>query len=79
MHEIDHDIRRVDGSTRFERFTDEESPVLIALPPDVAFEHVEWKQAKVGRIYQVTVDHQHYSVLWRLAGQLLRVRLTVTR
>ena len=28
VHEINHDIRRADGSTRFERFTDEEAPLL---------------------------------------------------
>jgi hypothetical protein len=78
VREINHDIRRADGSTRFGRFTDEESPLLTALP-DEAFEHVEWKQAKVGRNYHVTVDYQHYSLPWTLAGQLLRVRLTSTR
>ena len=78
VHEINHDIRRADGSTRFQRFTDEEASLLIALP-DEAFEHVEWKQAKVGRNYHVSVDYQHYSVPWALAGQLLRVRLTSTR
>ncbi|MCB9427703.1 MAG: IS21 family transposase [Actinobacteria bacterium] len=78
VHEINHDIRRADGSTRFERFTEEEAPVLTALPDEV-FEHVEWKQCKVGRNYHVTVDYQHYSVPWTLPGQLLRVRLTSTR
>jgi transposase len=78
VHEINHDIRRADGSTRFERFTSEEAPLLLALP-DEAFEHVEWKQAKVGRNYHVTVDYQHYSAPFKLAGQLLRVRLTSTR
>ncbi len=32
VHEINHDIRRADGSTRHERFTAEEAPVLTALP-----------------------------------------------
>jgi len=78
VHEINHDIRRADGSTRFERFTAEEAPVLTGLPDEV-FEQVEWKQLKVGRNYHVTADYQHYSVPWKLAGQLLRVRLTSTR
>ena len=78
VHEINHDIRRVDGSTRFQRFTTEEAPVLAVLPDEV-FEHVEWKQCKVGRNYHVTADYQHYSVPWSLAGQLLRVRLTSAR
>ena len=71
VHEINHDIRRADGSTRFERFTQKGAPMLTALPDEV-FEHVEWKQYKVGRDYHVSVDHQHYSVPWTLAGQLLR-------
>ena len=76
--EINHDIRRVDGSTRFERFSTDEAPALVPLP-DEPFEQVDWKQAKVGRNYHVTVDYQHYSVPHVLAGQLLRVRLTATR
>ena len=78
VHEINHDIRRADGTTRFQRFTEEEAPVMAGLPDEV-FEQVEWKQSKVGRNYHVTVDYQHYSVPWTLAGQLLRVRLTGTR
>ena len=78
VHEVNHDIRRADGTTRFERFTEEESPLLTPLPDEV-FEQVEWRQAKVGRNYHVTADHQHYSVPHRLAGQMLRVRLTTTR
>ncbi len=76
--EVNHDIRRADGTTRWERFTAEEAPALIPLP-DEAFEQVEWRQAKVGRNYHVTTDHQHYSVPWQLAGRLVRVRLTGSR
>ncbi|WP_449373457.1 Mu transposase domain-containing protein [Arthrobacter psychrolactophilus] len=76
--EINHDIRRADGTTRFERFTEEEATVLSPLPDDV-FEQVEWKELKVGRNYHVTADYQHYSVPYALAGRLLRMRLTGTR
>ena len=76
--EINHDIRRADGTTRFERFTEEEAPVLSPLPENV-FEQVEWKELKVGRNYHVTADYQHYSVPYALAGRLLRTRLTGTR
>ena len=78
VHEINHDIRRADDSTRFERFSSEEAPCLSALPEE-AFEQVEWKEVKVARNYHVTTDYQHYSVPHRLAGRLLRVRLTSAR
>ena len=40
---------------------------------------MEWKELKAGRNYHITCDYQRYSVPYRLAGQLLRVRLTSTR
>jgi hypothetical protein len=61
LREVNHDIRRVDGSTRFERFTQEEAGALLPLPR-LAFEQVAWKELKVGRNYHVTCDYQHYSV-----------------
>lgn len=76
--EINHDIKRADGTTRWERFDAEEAPLLAALP-DVPFEEVTWKELKAGRNYHVTTDTQRYSVPWQLAGRLLRVRLTATR
>ncbi|MGI8394463.1 Mu transposase domain-containing protein [Leucobacter sp. W1038] len=78
VHEINHDIRRIDGSTRYERFTAEEHPLLSPLPAD-GFEEVEWKESKVARNYHVTCDSQHYSVPHEYAGQLLRVRLTSSK
>ena len=75
LHEINHSIRRADGSTRFERFTQEEAAALSPLP-GLAFEQVTWKELKVGRNYHVTCDYQHYSVPFTLAGQTLRARLT---
>jgi transposase len=73
--EINHGIRRVDGSTRFERFTEEEAATLAPLPA-LPFEQVTWKELKVGRNYHVTCDYQHYSVPFTLAGRSLRARLT---
>lgn len=75
VHEVNHTIRRADGTTRFERFTDEEASLLKPLPREV-FEEVTWKELKVGRNYHITTDYQHYSVPYDLAGQLLRVRIT---
>ena len=78
VYEINHDIRRIDGTTRFELFCAEEAPLLAPLP-DERFEQVEWKQLKAGRNYHVTADYQHYSVPYTLAGRLLRTRLTSSR
>ncbi|MEB0276808.1 IS21 family transposase, partial [Cryobacterium sp. 5B3] len=77
VREINHDIRRADGSTRWERFDAEERKLLGSLP-DAAFEDVQWKELKAGRNYHVTADTQRYSVPFALAGKLLRVRLTAS-
>lgn len=76
--EVNHDLRRADGTTRWEQFTAEEQSLLAPLPA-TRFEEVEWKEFKAGRNYHVSCDYQRYSVPYRLAGQLLRVRLTSTR
>lgn len=78
VHEINHDIRRVDGSTRWERFGEEEAELLGALPFD-RFEEVDWREVKVQRNSHVTCDSQHYSVPHEHAGKLVRVRLTSSR
>jgi transposase len=72
VHEVNHDLRRADGTTRFELFAAEEASLLAPLP-DEPFEQVEWKELKVGRNYHVTADYQHYSVPYALAGRVLRV------
>lgn len=76
--EVNHDLRRADGTTRWERFTVEEQPLLAPLPA-TRFEEVEWKEVKAGRNYHVSCDYQRYSVPYRLAGRMLRVRLTTSR
>jgi transposase len=76
--EVNHDLRRADGTTRWERFTDEEQPLLATLPA-TRFEEVTWKELKAGRNYHISCDYQRYSVPYRLAGRMLRARLTSTR
>jgi transposase len=76
--EVNHDLRRADGMTRWERFTTEEQPTLAALPA-TRFEEVTWKEVKAGRNYHISCDYQRYSVPYPLAGRLLRVRLTSSR
>jgi transposase len=78
VREINHDIRRADGTTRWDQFEAEEAPRLAPLPAD-RFEEVEWKELKAGRNYHLTCDYQHYSVPHTYAGRLLRVRLTSSR
>jgi transposase len=78
VHEINHDIRRVDGSTRWERFTEEEAELLGPLAVD-GFSEVEWKEAKVQRNSHITCDSQYYSVPHAYAGRLLRARLTASK
>jgi len=75
MVEVNEQMRRADGSTRYERFLAEEAQMLQPLPAQ-RFDTVAWKQLKVGRNYHVTAEYQHYSVPYQFAGQILRVRLT---
>lgn len=78
VREINHDLRRADDTTRWERFEAEEASLLGPLP-EAAFEEVTWKELKAGRNYHVTADSQRYSVPHALAGRLLRVRLLSSR
>lgn len=55
VRETNHDIRRADDSTKWERFQAEEVGELGPLP-DARFEDVEWKELKAGRNYHVTAD-----------------------
>ena len=75
LDEVNHGIRRADGTTRFERFSEEEAHLLKPLPSE-AFGEVEWKELKAGRNYHVSTDYQYYSVPYALSGQQLRVRVT---
>lgn len=75
MVEVNEQMRRVDGTSRYERFLAEEAGLLQPLPAE-RFDTVAWKQLKVGRNYHVTADYQHYSVPYTFAGQIVRVRLT---
>lgn len=75
LEEINHRIRRVDGSSRYEQFSQDEAHLLQPLPQE-QFESVAWKQLKVARNYHVTADYQHYSVPYKLTGRIVKVRLT---
>jgi len=59
--EINHDLRRVDGTTRWEQLRAEEQPSLAPLPA-TRFEEVTWKEVKAGRNYHISCDYQRYSL-----------------
>ena len=61
--------------SRDDVFRDDEAPLLNPLPP-TWFELASWRTAKVGIDYCVQVDHQRYSVPFRLIGSLVDVRVT---
>jgi transposase len=71
----DRPFRKRDGSRRelFERL---DRPALRPLPL-TPYEFAQWKQAKVAIDYHVAVDHNCYSVPYRLIGTHVDVRLTV--
>ena len=78
VREINEDIRRADGTTRWERFSAEEAASLRPLP-DEQFTEVVWKEVKAGRNYHIACESQYYSVPHALAGRLLRVRMGTAR
>ncbi|MDN5764000.1 MAG: IS21 family transposase [Microlunatus sp.] len=78
VEEVNHELRRADGTTRWEQFVAEEAEVLAVLPT-ATFEEVTWKEVKAGRNYHISCDYQRYSVPYALAGRMLRVRLTSSK
>jgi hypothetical protein len=52
-----------------------ERPCLRPLPVQ-PFEYVEYKKAKVGPDYHVADKYQHYSVPWKLAGNVVDLRIS---
>lgn len=75
IEDINTVMTRADGTTRRQRFDDEEAPMMRDLPP-TPFTQVEWKRLKVDRNWHVTCDYQYYSVPFRFVGQTLTARLT---
>lgn len=59
------------------RFLELDQPALRALPPR-PYEFAEWKQAKVHPDYHIEVGRAYYSVPYRLVGERVEVRLTVS-
>lgn len=62
---------------RRSRFLELDQPALRPLPPR-PYEFAEWKQAKVHPDYHIEVGRAYYSVPYRLVGERVEVRLTVS-
>jgi transposase len=61
--------------SRDQVFTNEEAASLKPLPA-TSFELADWRTGKVGIDYCVQVDHQRYSVPYRLIGAQVDIRVT---
>jgi transposase len=70
----DRPFRKREG-TRRQLFETLDRPALRPLPPE-PYEFAEWRQAKVPFDYHVTVDHNFYSVPYRLIADQVDIRLT---
>ncbi|MGP4990049.1 IS21 family transposase [Glutamicibacter ardleyensis] len=70
-----NELKNPQGLSKRQIFDTEEAAHLGALP-EHRYGQVSWKQVKVGRNYHVSVDYQHYSAPYRLAGKTLKARVT---
>jgi len=70
----DRPFQKRDGSRR-QLWEALDRPALRPLPA-TPYEFAEWRQAKVPFDYHVTVEHNFYSVPFRLIGTYVDVRLT---
>ncbi|MEU4245747.1 IS21 family transposase [Actinoplanes sp. NPDC026619] len=69
--------RGLDGRTPMEVFDQAEAGTLTPLPV-AAFTLAEWSRAKVGTDVHIKCGKVLYSVPWKLIGQLVDIRATVT-
>lgn len=75
QREVINELRNPAGQSKREIFTSEEAATLGQLPAQ-RLGTVLWKQVKVGRNYHISIDYQHYSVPYQLAGRTLKARAT---
>lgn len=69
-------FKKLEGS-RASVFADIDRPALRALP-ESPYEFASWRRAKVNIDYHVEVERHYYSVPYRLARDVVEVRLTAT-
>lgn len=70
-------VMRKYGYSRRQLFEQVERSALRPLPLE-PFEFAEFKKAKVGIDYHVEFEHHYYSVPYRLVGELVELRHTVS-
>jgi transposase len=61
--------------SRYSQFLELDRPALKSLPIH-RYQFAEWKKAKAGIDYHVTVDKHHYSIPWRHLGEIIDVRIS---
>lgn len=75
--DLNNRLMRKYGYSRRQLFEQVERDALRALPVE-PFEFAEFKKAKVGIDYHVEFDHHYYSVPYRLVGEVVELRHTVS-
>lgn len=66
---------KMDGS-RWQRFRDVERDALLSLPAE-DYQFAEYRKVRVGRDYHVEFEKNSYSVPYKLANQVVELRVTV--
>jgi len=68
---------RIVKKSRRELFETLDYPSALPLP-ERPYEYAEWRKARVGFNYHLTIDNHYYSVPYQLLHETLDVRLTAT-
>lgn len=63
------------AGSRYSQFLELDRPALKPLPMH-RYQFAEWKRAKAGIDYHVTIDKHHYSIPWRYLGERIEVRIS---
>ena len=71
------EFRKMKGESRRSLYEKLDKPALKPLPAQ-QYDNAEWTRAGVNIDYHVDVDNHYYSVPYRLVGEKLDVRLTVS-
>jgi transposase len=72
----ERDFYELEGC-RLSQYLEIDKPALKPLPSK-AYHYAEWKKARAGIDYHITVEKHHYSVPYRFLKQDIDVRMTMT-
>lgn len=67
-------FQQLSGS-RYSQFIEIDKPALKPLPAE-RYQFAQWKKAKAGIDYHVSVEKHHYSIPWRHLGEVIDVRIS---